>query len=219
MNARPGKKTGPKPRFTRGDIVDAVLEIGLDTFTLGDVAAKLGVATSALYRHVESRDEIIALTLDRIVRNIRWDMSGETWQDLLRAQGKQFWDLCEQYPGLSRVLIDFTGSASFAKRVLEELVAELGRRGLRPKPAIFALDFIGDSVLIVHQAVQIMRQVDDEGRTGLEKAIEFYGDQPEDAAMRPSPSWLETGSIEAKIELIIRGIETMPEEFFENTGL
>ncbi|MDO5724449.1 MAG: TetR/AcrR family transcriptional regulator [Flaviflexus sp.] len=219
MNARPGKKTGPKPRFTRGDIVDAVLEIGLDTFTLGDVAAKLGVATSALYRHVTSRDEIIALTLERIVRNVRWDMPGETWQDLLRAQGMQFWDLCEAYPGLSRVIIDFTGSSSFAKRVIHDLLAELDRRGLSPKRAIFALDFIGDSVLIVHQAVSAMRSVDEEGRTGLERAYEFFSDQPADAALHPSPTWVESGSIKAKIELIIRGIESLPDEFFENTGL
>lgn len=219
MTWRPGKKTGPKPRITRGDIVDAVLEIGLDKFTLTDVAAKLGVSPSALYRHVESRDDIIGLVLARVARGLSTDVTAATWQDLLRDYGRTFWDTCEHYPGLSRVLIGFPGAPVVARKVLANYLKRLQEFGLGRQRAIFALDFIGDTVLIVHQGVSAMREVREDGRSGLQQARDFYGDQPEDALMRPADTWIECGSIFAKIDLIIRGLEVLPDEFFEDTGL
>ncbi|MFV8381419.1 hypothetical protein [Corynebacterium hindlerae] len=49
-------RTGPKPRFAEQDAVNIALELGLTDFTLGAVADRLGVRTSALYRIIASRD-------------------------------------------------------------------------------------------------------------------------------------------------------------------
>lgn len=35
-----GRKTGPKPKFSAADVIDAVLEIGLDRFTMAQVAKR-----------------------------------------------------------------------------------------------------------------------------------------------------------------------------------
>jgi len=49
---RLGKRTGPRPGFTRNDVVEAALELGIADFTLTAVAKRLGVAVSGLYRGV-----------------------------------------------------------------------------------------------------------------------------------------------------------------------
>ena len=45
---RLGRPTGPKPGFTRAEVVAAALALGVADFTLAGVGARLGVATSAL---------------------------------------------------------------------------------------------------------------------------------------------------------------------------
>lgn len=54
-----GRKTGPKPKFSAADVIDAVLEIGLDRFTMAQVAKKVGVGAPSLYRIYESREDLV----------------------------------------------------------------------------------------------------------------------------------------------------------------
>ena len=50
--ARLGRPTGPRPGFSRDDVVDAALELGIADFTLTAVAKRMGVAVSGLYRTI-----------------------------------------------------------------------------------------------------------------------------------------------------------------------
>ncbi|OLT14402.1 TetR family transcriptional regulator [Pseudonocardia sp. CNS-139] len=61
-------RRGPRPTLTAEDITRAATEIadaeGLAAVSMARVAAQLGNSTMALYRHVRSKDELLALMTD-----------------------------------------------------------------------------------------------------------------------------------------------------------
>src|SRR3954453_19104732 len=65
--AAPGRR-GPKPAMSVHSIAAAGVAIadadGLDAVTMAAVAGRLGFTTMALYRHVESRDDLVAVMSD-----------------------------------------------------------------------------------------------------------------------------------------------------------
>ncbi|PWV54930.1 TetR family transcriptional regulator [Nocardiopsis sp. L17-MgMaSL7] len=61
-------RRGPKPRLSRTAIVDAAVEVadaeGLDAVSMQRVARELGYTTMSLYRHVDSKEDLLLLMLD-----------------------------------------------------------------------------------------------------------------------------------------------------------
>lgn len=61
----------------------------LERVSLAGVAARLGVATTALYRYVGSKDELVELVVDRavgpppLVRGAHWQSRARQWADAL----------------------------------------------------------------------------------------------------------------------------------------
>ncbi|MDK8353019.1 TetR/AcrR family transcriptional regulator [Actinotignum sanguinis] len=104
---RSHKKTGPKPTFTADEAIDAVFEIGLDRFTLGQVAEKLGVATSALYRLFKSREDLMEACLARVSSEYP-PPEGESADALLRDYANKVWELMDTHPGLDLLFVQFS---------------------------------------------------------------------------------------------------------------
>lgn len=67
--AEPPVRRGPRPGLTLDDIADAGIAIadaeGLEAVSMARVAAELGYTAMSLYRYVSSKDEVIALMVDR----------------------------------------------------------------------------------------------------------------------------------------------------------
>lgn len=65
-------------------LVDAALEIlragGLEALTVRAVADRLDTSSASLYRHIASRDELIALIVDHVLGDIRLDHTGRGWR-------------------------------------------------------------------------------------------------------------------------------------------
>ncbi|MFE1170158.1 TetR/AcrR family transcriptional regulator [Nocardiopsis sp. NPDC058789] len=61
-------RRGPKPRLSRTAVVDAAVEVadaeGLEAVSMQRVARELGYTTMSLYRHVDSKEDLILLMLD-----------------------------------------------------------------------------------------------------------------------------------------------------------
>ncbi len=66
----PGKR-GPKPAISVRSIAAVGIEVadadGLDAVTMAAVAGRLGYSTMALYRHVESRQDLLAVMADEVL--------------------------------------------------------------------------------------------------------------------------------------------------------
>ncbi|WP_017586878.1 TetR/AcrR family transcriptional regulator [Nocardiopsis ganjiahuensis] len=65
---REGGRRGPKPKLSRAAIVDAAIALadteGLDAVSMQRVAERLGYTTMSLYRHVDSKDDLVTLMWD-----------------------------------------------------------------------------------------------------------------------------------------------------------
>jgi AcrR family transcriptional regulator len=81
-SARP---LGRPAKLSRDAIVAAALESDLRTVTMRDLAARLGVSHSALYRWVADRDELFDLISEVMVERIlpTTEPTSETWRDWL----------------------------------------------------------------------------------------------------------------------------------------
>ncbi|MFI2187352.1 TetR/AcrR family transcriptional regulator [Streptomyces sioyaensis] len=87
----PGCKPARTPRpgrpavIDRGSIVAAAMELDQDTLTMQAVARRLGVATSALYRWVGGREELLDLVSAELSRRIvpRREPTESDWRDWL----------------------------------------------------------------------------------------------------------------------------------------
>lgn len=77
---------GRPPRISAGQIVTTALELGLDTFSLDDISARLGVTTPALYSHVDGREDILRRAASQVMRDLEPDLSElDDWAAWLAA--------------------------------------------------------------------------------------------------------------------------------------
>ena len=182
VTPRLGRKTGPKPKFTSEDAVMAALRLGIDRFTIAGVATQLGVATSAVYRLFDNRDALVHACL----------------------AAEEVWACCEKYPGLDITIFQFPSAFTHIEDYLRNIVGQLVKTGLGQEQAAFAFDFIGDTTIACHIGVAALRQVGDDGRTG----IEVVRDRTSDTSIYiPEPGWTDRGTLDRKVEFIIRGME------------
>ena len=218
--------------FTRDDVVTAALEIGVDRFTMGKVARRLGVSAADLGRTVSSRDDLLVACLERVSADVTLPPTGLSWQDYLRQLSDSLWDVLDANPGLDHTLIDLAWAyvpfMSVAKRAHNALVSG----GLRTEDAYLALNYTLSTVLTSHQQAAAMaetveserqpgrseRGIDiatrmwDERFGGSSAALGMHrshhlhsGDDADRVPFRPKESWLDRGAMAPKLEVIIGG--------------
>nr|WP_297992058.1 TetR/AcrR family transcriptional regulator [uncultured Actinomyces sp.] len=229
--ARLGRPTGPRPGFSRDDVVDAALEIGIADFTLTAVAKRLGVAVSGLYRTISSREDLLAACLERIAAEVDVPAAGRRWPDAVRAHAEAIWAMLERHPGLAGVIMGVPWAHQLFAGPVSEACQVLVDGGLSTEEAGVVLDFVGDTVISTHAQIEIMRSpvgrsgmpaptsgqepapsTFSSGRdnsTGLQEASRLAATTqapglPE--ALTPNETWLERGGLDRKIEIIIRGV-------------
>ncbi len=68
------KRPGRPASITRADVVDAALrlaeQVGLDRFTMGQLAEELGVAPMTAYHHVANRTELVQLVVEELLERV-----------------------------------------------------------------------------------------------------------------------------------------------------
>lgn len=199
-----GRKVGRKPAFTAADVVAAAIAEGIDRFTLSAVADRLGVVTTAIYRLFPSREDLVIACLDAAGATIALPEPGMRWREALRLWADECWRLCEEYPGLNRAVYVHPTAPTRIERVFRAYAENLGAQGRTPRQVMFALDFIGDTVLASHLGVEAMRRVDENGRSGLDAVRDAVDPN---AFLRPEESWTGREVMDTKIEFILTGLE------------
>ncbi|OUZ07632.1 TetR family transcriptional regulator [Aeromicrobium sp. PE09-221] len=206
-----GRKVGRKPAFTADDVVAAAIAEGVDRFTLAAVADRLGVVTTAIYRLFPSREDLVIACLDAAGATIALPEPSAPWRDTLRRWADECWRLCEDYPGLSRLVYAYPTAPTRIERVFRAYADSLSDHGKSPRQTMFALDFLGDTVFASHLGVEAMRSVDEKGRTGLQAVRDAIRDPG--SPLHPQESWAGRTVLDAKIEFILTGLEQNWPEF------
>lgn len=96
-----------RPRLDRDRIVEALLEIGVDRFSMHAIARHLGVSTTALYRYFSSREELLAAAMDAFCARLDLPETDQPWPDYLRALAIEF----------RRALLAMPGAAAYGTSV------------------------------------------------------------------------------------------------------
>ncbi|UQN28511.1 TetR/AcrR family transcriptional regulator [Brachybacterium kimchii] len=171
-------RTGPKPRFTADQAVDAALGLGIERFTLAGVAAALGISAPALYRVVDSHEDLVDLCLARIAGQMRLPTSGASWQDQLRFFADETWRLTQEHPGLPATILERPGAHLHLAGTMRALIGSLEAADFPggAEEIAFALDFLGDTVFVTHIGILPYRQADASGRRGIDRALEKQAD-------------------------------------------
>lgn len=204
------RRRGRKRSFTRAQAIAAALEVGLETFRLKDVADRLGVVTSALYREFDSRESLVLACLEHVARTAYpADLGpGLSWQQIVRDYANGTWAGCERYPGLSEVVPKTPGAHVFVQPYMRSIKQALIDAGIpaQPEGVELLLDFVGDTVMSTHFGVTHYRRINASGKSGAQQAQELF-EGVSDTVLAPQQSWLERGLLDQKIEFIIRGVE------------
>jgi AcrR family transcriptional regulator len=98
---------GPKPALSRERTVQAAIELadadGLDALTMSRVAARLGVTTMALYRHVSDKEQLVELMVDAALGEPP-SSSGRSWRDDVVAWARAEFAMVRAHPWLLATL-------------------------------------------------------------------------------------------------------------------
>jgi TetR/AcrR family transcriptional regulator, tetracycline repressor protein len=125
-------------QLSREEIVDAAMQItrrdGLSGLTMRSLAEALGVAPSALYRHIDGRDALVAMVGDAVLNQIELpDHGSGTWEERLKAFSANIHRVLSCYPGLVPVLLGDPTTASL--RIVGYAVDVLREAGLSARDA------------------------------------------------------------------------------------
>ncbi|MGO1623229.1 TetR/AcrR family transcriptional regulator [Flaviflexus sp.] len=143
------RQVGRPARISRDNIIDTVLEIGIDRATIAAVAERLTVDPSTLYGHIKNRDDMLGEAADRAIRQARWPQEAMTdWRTFLEAIADRLWELYCNNSGLAQHLRSMpiappallSRSAQIVTTLVELFDIPLGEAAL-------AVDSIGDSVI------------------------------------------------------------------------
>lgn len=213
-------RRGRPPLTSRQAILDAVLEIGLDTATTTSVATRLSVDQSTLYRHISSVEDMLDGAAAVAVARGDWPEPGDDWAEYLRRCAQAMWEMFRSNPGLAQRLRSMS-------TVPPELVTQsyvvvrylTERLGFGLREAALIVDTIGDMTADSYLTIEALHRPTGDGGSYSERVLnrmaeagEVLGDPVVSGeyleAMRyamgepgaPSSWWLD------KVDLVIDGV-------------
>jgi len=205
-------KPGPDPVITEDAIGDAVLEIGLFDATVKTVARRLGVSAPGLYHHVNGRDDLLRIAIERLVAtSVLPDADDKTWSTWLREVCRSLRSLAARPEFLAQYTAGAIPVADNARRI-EEAIAVLRQKGLSLGGAYDAFHVIGQ--LAIGAAAEDAREAsyrrsgqsaDQQLRTILDLDPASF---PNLATVRDSRPERED-SFERRLDIVIAGIATI----------
>lgn len=141
---RKSSRRGAPPaeeRLTLAPILEAALsmlaEHGLPGLRLRPLAARLGIQPSAIYWHVQDKDELTTLLAQRLYEEARQAVpEGLDWRDWLLEFGRAFHRLLLRYRDSAQLCILAQPVVSDVPASMDMIAAPLMRAGLHRKAAL-----------------------------------------------------------------------------------
>ena len=145
MLVMPTRRSAKNAKVARADglsrdvILCAALDLakrtGLDGFSMRDLAAELGVTQMAAYHYVKSREELLTLLVDEILRGVRFPGPEDgTWDERVRIFVESCLDVLTPWRDSGSVLMRVRPPRAFD--VVVSLVQVLREAGFTDRDAI-----------------------------------------------------------------------------------
>jgi TetR/AcrR family tetracycline transcriptional repressor len=126
-----------RPVLTRELVVDTALAIadahGLEAVSFRRIATEFGVTPMALYRYVESKDELFGALVDRAFDELELPADGDAdWRDQLRDLARAFRRVLLAHPAAAALYFVKADTQSFSGlRIVEVVLGVLSRAGFK----------------------------------------------------------------------------------------
>lgn len=138
-------------KLTADHFVAAAMEIaeerGLDGISMRELATRTGTTPMAAYHHVDDRENLIRLVVDRIGATIDFEPSDAAWDQRLRTWAHEIRRALRRYPGTARWLMTNPPAGPNALAILEEALSALVDAGLSDDRAAEAYGVLSTWVL------------------------------------------------------------------------
>ena len=196
----PRKRTGPKPSFDKQDVIHEALKLGLDRFTMSEIANRLGVATSALYR-ICSTKTLLDFCLEQAAERFPFSPTGD-WHHLVRDYARSTWLICENYPGVENILLTNPRSHRHFEKHLAAFVSALIAEGFSADEARNTVEMVATTTVSIHLAARAYRLAE-ERVSPVDPVKGVYPESFPLPAHEEEKSW---SHLNDKIDLIIDGL-------------
>jgi AcrR family transcriptional regulator len=134
-------KTEKREPLTRAAVIEKGLALGdaegLDAVSLRRVASELGVTAMALYRYVESKEELLDAMLELAYAEVELpDTAQGDWWDGLSAIAQSARRVLIGHPAAAAVLMSRPGAGPNALRIIERILGYLIAAGFTLEEAV-----------------------------------------------------------------------------------
>jgi AcrR family transcriptional regulator len=205
----PRRKRGRPANISRDGIIEAALAIGFHGISMHAIARRLGVAVSALYRHVESKDELLLLCTDIVSQKII-PQETDSWQDHLRVLARSYRKVTLSMPGSVEFVREVGLTTPAACAVVDWSLGVLSRSGFPGNLAYMTC--IG---MISHATDMALHEEQDRRNAGLRGGAEAEEVLRERSQTYPNIGWALSGNFtldreeyfELGLRVYIDGIE------------
>lgn len=133
MSETPSAPSAPRERLSAERIVAEALDLarqeGVRGISMRPLAARFGVSATALYGHIDSRDALLGLMLDRVLDQVPALGEHLGWEETLRQGALQLRDAFGSYPQLALEALSGNATSERARANGENIRAQLGAAG------------------------------------------------------------------------------------------
>ncbi len=137
----------PREPITVPRIVDAALAVmavdGYQAVSMRRVAQALSTGPASLYAHVENKEDLDALMVDRLAATISVPLADpDRWSEQLVQVARDLRAAMAEYPGIARAVMAHVPTGTEALRMSEGLLAIMLAGGLTEQVAAWACDLL-----------------------------------------------------------------------------
>lgn len=135
-------RPGRRPMLTHDSIIDMAIETGFDRITIVEMAQRLGVKHSTLYRYFDTRDDLVLAAADRVYSNVTWPTAGPDWRTYLTDTALVAWRLYSAHPGLVETMMALPTLPESVARNFNRVAVDLLGLGFEPVDAVGVVDVV-----------------------------------------------------------------------------
>lgn len=142
-DSAPAAKRGPRPRFTREEVLQAALRVvdsePPDRFTMRRVADELGMGVMTLYGYVRNKEEILEGITVLLFAEVRPPAYTATWDEQLRSEMRTLHSVGRRHPNLVTLVLAQRSAAPGMFGMRERTLSALLDAGFTDETALHAL--------------------------------------------------------------------------------
>jgi AcrR family transcriptional regulator len=169
--------------LSREDVIRAALEIadaeGFEAVSMRNVAQRLGVGTMTLYSYVSSKEDVLDLMFDEVMRELHVpEPQPGDWREALSQIARRTRDVWLRHPWMTTSLGERSGFGPNSMRHVEQSLAALDGLGVNGVEAFMVLGAV-DEYALGHT----LREV------GMRQSLQREGVNPEEWREAMEPYW------------------------------